>query len=58
MRAATAGSVTNPTLRASPRQRAHPWTGHNDAFLVSGPVYRRVLAAFFATVASRAGARR
>jgi fermentation-respiration switch protein FrsA (DUF1100 family) len=29
--------------------------GHNDAFLVSGQVYRRELAAFFATVASRAG---
>ena len=31
--------------------------GHNDAFLVSEPVYRRGLAAFFATVASRAGRR-
>jgi len=29
--------------------------GHNDAFLVSGPVYRRGLAGFFATVARRAG---
>ncbi len=29
--------------------------GHNDAFLVSGPVYRQGLAAFFATVTSRAG---
>ncbi len=29
--------------------------GHNDAFLVSGPVYRQSLAEFFATVAGRAG---
>ena len=32
--------------------------GHNDAFLVSRPDYRRGLAAFFATVASQAGAPR
>jgi uncharacterized protein len=32
--------------------------GHNDAFLASEPVYRRALAAFFATVASRAAAGR
>ena len=32
--------------------------GHNDAFQVSEPLYRRALATFFAKVSSRAGAPR